>query len=149
MSQSPSLRLDLKPSLLLAGTLAAIHAFALAAAVAVLGGWPLLLVATGIVLSGTLAVVRSLQRTASGTRGIELHADGRGAWQDRAGRWHQATLLPRRFVTPALVILALEGARERKWIVLAPDACDAESLRRLRAWLRWRAEATADPIAGA
>jgi membrane-bound toxin of toxin-antitoxin system len=127
----------------------AIHVLALAAAVVALGGWPVVLVATGIVLSGTVAVMRSLQRTASGIRGLELHADGRGAWQDRAGRWHPAMLLPRRFVTPALVILALEGARERKWIVLAPDACDGESLRRLRAWLRLRVDATGDHIAEA
>jgi membrane-bound toxin of toxin-antitoxin system len=148
MSQSPSLRLDLKPSLLLAGALGAIHVLALAATAAV-GGWPALPVAAGIALSCAVTVAHALQRTASATRAFELHADGRGAWQDRAGRWHQARLLPRRLVTSALVILALKGKGARKWIVLAPDACDGESLRRLRAWLRWRVDATGEHVAEA
>jgi membrane-bound toxin of toxin-antitoxin system len=150
MSHSPSLRLDLKPSPLLAGALVAIHVLALAAAGAALGGWALLLVATGIALSCAATVAQALQRAGGATRALELHADGRGAWCDRGGRWHVATLLRQRFVMPGLVILALEGGTQRrKWIVLAPDASDGDSLRRLRAWLRWRADAAPDHAAEA
>jgi membrane-bound toxin of toxin-antitoxin system len=143
MSQTPSLRLDLKPSPVLAGALAAIHVLALAAVAAALAGWPLLLVCAGIALSLMATVAHALQRTGAGARALELRADGRAAWRDRAGRWREATVLAQRFVSPALVILALEDeALGRQWVVVPPDAADGESLRRLRAWLRWRADAS-------
>jgi membrane-bound toxin of toxin-antitoxin system len=149
MSQSPSLRMELKPSLLLAVALAAVHLLALGATVTALDGWAALLVATGILVSlaGTLA--EAFQRTVRSPRALELREDGRCAWRDGAGRWHEATLHSRRFVAPGLVVLALEGGRRRKWLALPPDASDRESLRRLRAWLRWRIDAARDPVADA
>jgi len=150
MSQSPSLRLQLKPSPLLAGALAAVHALALAAATAVLGGWPLALVAGGVVLSCTVTIADALQRTAAAARAIELHADGRAAWLDGAEGRHEGVLLADGVVTPALVVLAIDGgARDRKRIVVAADASDRDSLRRLRAWLRWRAHGARDSVAEA
>ncbi|HZR68964.1 MAG TPA: protein YgfX [Burkholderiales bacterium] len=150
MSQSPSLRLDLKPSPILAGALALVHGLALAAAAAVLAGWPLALVAAGVALSGAATVAEALQRTPAAARALELHADGRAAWLGPTGHWHEGVLLPERVVTPALIVLALKaGARRRKHIVLAADASDRESLRRLRAWLRWRPPAARDPVAEA
>src|SRR3954463_16147876 len=109
MSQSPSLRMELKPSLLLAVTLAAVHLLALGATVAALGGWAALLVATGIVVSLALTVTDALQRSARSPRALELHEDGRCAWRDGSGRWHEATLHGQRFVAPGLVVLALHG----------------------------------------
>ncbi len=147
MSQSPSLRLDLRASPTLAGMLAAIHLLALAAAGTVLVGWPLALVASGIGLSCAATVAEALQRTPAGARGLELHADGRAAWLDRAGRRHEGVLQPECFVTRALVVLALDCGSGRKHLVLAPDASDRESLRRLRAWLRWRGHGAGDRVA--
>lgn len=150
MSQSPSLRLHLKPSPILAGALALSHGLALAAAAAALAGWPLAVVSTGIALSAAATVAGALHRTAAAARALELHADGRAAWLDRAGLWHEGTLLPERIVTPALIVLAVKGeARRRRHVVLAADASDRDSLRRLRAWLRWRTPAARDPFAEA
>jgi hypothetical protein len=132
--------MELRPSLLLAGTLAPVHLLALVASATALHGWPLLLVAGGIVLSGAVTVARALHRTAGAARALELHADGRGAWRDGAGRWHEGLLRGQGFVAPGLIVLALKGsARGGKWLVLLPDSSDGESLRRLRARLRWRA----------
>lgn len=148
MSQSPSLRIELKPSLRLAGALASAHLLALAGAAAALGGWPLLLVAAGIVLSCAITVAEALQRTARSARALELRAEGPCAWRDGAGRWHEGTLHGQRFIAPGLIVLPLkEGALRRKWIVLLPDSSDGESLRRLRGLLRWRADAMGDDVA--
>jgi hypothetical protein len=145
MSQSPSLRMELKPSLRLAGALASAHLLALAGAAAALVGWPLLLVAAGIVLSCAVTVADALQRTLRSARALELRAEGTCAWRDGAGRWHEGTLHGPRFVAPGLVVLPLKkGALRRKWIVLLPDSSDRESLRRLRGLLRWRADAMHD-----
>jgi membrane-bound toxin of toxin-antitoxin system len=138
----PSLRMELKPSLLLAGSLAAVHLLAVAAAAAALGGWALLLVAAGVVLSGALTVTDALHGTARSVRALELHADGRCAWRDGAGRWREGRLHGRRFIAPGLIVLGLEGSAGRRWIVLLPDASDRDHLRRLRVWLHWRADAT-------
>jgi hypothetical protein len=141
MSQSPSLRMELKPSVLLAGALAAAHLLALAAVAIVLGSWPIALVATGILASCAVTIADALQLTPRSPRALELRDDGRCAWRDAAGRWHEAAAHGQRFVTPGLVVLALQAQPRRKWIVLLPDACDRESLRRLRSWLRWRSDA--------
>jgi membrane-bound toxin of toxin-antitoxin system len=140
MSQSPSLRIELRPSFFLAGALASAHLLALGASAAALHGWPLILVAAGILLSGAVTLARALHR-AGGARALELDPDGRCAWRDGAGRWHEARLRGQQFASPALVVLALEGdAPEGKRIVLLPDSCDRDGARRLRGWLRWRAE---------
>jgi hypothetical protein len=149
MSQSPSLRMDLKPSLLLAGALAAAHLLALIAAVTALGGWPLLLVTSGVLVSLAVTVAEAVQRTVGSPRALELHGNGRGAWRDGAGQWHEGMLHGQRFVAAGLVVFALKGDSGRRWIALLPDAADGENLRRLRAWLRWRTDAAREDIAEA
>jgi membrane-bound toxin of toxin-antitoxin system len=150
MSQSPSLSLDLKPSPRLAGTLAAMHVLAVAGAAAALPGWALAPVIAGIALSCAATLAEALRRTSRSARAIELRADGRGAWCDRTGRRHEAILLAHSFVTPVLVVVTLKSdSGARKWIVLPPDAAEADDLRRLRAWLRWRAHTTRNPVAEA
>ena len=141
MSQSASLRMELKPSSLLAGTLAVVHLLALVASAAVLSGWPLILVGAGVLISAAVTVAQALHRTSGSARALELHADGQCRWRDGKGRWHEAQLQGQQFVSPRLVVLALKGnALRRNWIVLPPGSCDAESARRLRGWLRWRTE---------
>jgi hypothetical protein len=144
MTQSPSLRMDLKPSWLLAGALAPMHVLALAAASITLSGGSLALVVAGIVLSGVVTSAGALLRTAGSARALELHADGRCGWRDRGGRWHDGRLHGQQFASPLLTVLGVQGgAPRRKWIVLLPDSADRDSLRRLRGWLRWRGEALA------
>jgi hypothetical protein len=149
MSQSQSLRMELKPSWLLAGALAGAHLLALAAAVAALGRWPLLLVASGVLVSLVVTAAEALQRTAGSPRALELHEDGHCAWRDGAGQWHQGRLHGQRFVAGGLVVFALNAANGRRWIALPPDAADAENLRRLRGWLRWRVDPAHKDIAEA
>lgn len=40
------------------------------------------------------------------------------------------------FVMPWLIVLKLQVAKQRRFLPLFKDSCDADSLRRLRVWLR-------------
>jgi hypothetical protein len=137
MPHGQSLRIELGRSVLLAGVVGAAHAAALVATAASLRGWSLILVAAGIALSAAASLALALHRSAAAAREIELHEDGRCAWRDGDGRWHEATDRRLHFVSPWLIIVALRTELSRsKWIVIFPDSSDRESLRRLRAWLR-------------
>jgi len=143
MSRSQDLLVELRPSLLLAGAVALVHVCALAAAALSLHGGSLVLVATGILLSGAGALAAALQRGASAARGLELRGDGHCAWRDGGGRWHDASDRRLHFVSPWLIVVALRTKPSRpKWITVLPDSSDRESLRRLRAWLRGTEEKT-------
>jgi hypothetical protein len=141
MSQNRSLRVELKPSLLLVCTLGLAHILALAAAVITLHGWPLLLVAAGVLVSGAVAAAEALHRTVGAARALELHADGRCAWRDGKGRWHEGRIDGPQFASTGLIVVALQAnTRRHKWIVLLPDSAERESIRRLRLWVRWSAD---------
>ena len=144
MSQSPSLRVELKSSFLLGGVLGSVHLLALTAAAISLHGWPLFLLGAGILLSGVAVTAEALFCAAAAARGLELRADGQCAWRDGGDRWHESRIVEPRFVAGGLIVLGLRtNAQKRKWIVLLPDSSDRESLRRLRVWLRWSAQAHA------
>jgi len=145
MSGAAALRIDLKPSLWLAGALGLVHALALLAAWTSLSGWPQYLVASGVLLSAVAWIAETLHRSSGAAVSLELRADGRASWMDRNGTWHDARSGAEHFVSAALVVLSLERTtRRRKWIVLMPDSAQPDEMRRLRVWLRWRREANQD-----
>ena len=129
----------LRPSWRLAALLAGIHAGALAAAVASVPGWALVLIAVGILVSAAASVADALLALPSSVRELELEEDGSGRWRDRAGLEHPVRSARPSWVSPGLVVLGLQGARRRtRWLVLMGDSAAAEPLRRLRVWLKWR-----------
>jgi toxin CptA len=129
----------LEPSRRLAAILAAIHAAALAAAIASVSGIPLVLIIVGVLVSGVCAVADALLRLPSSVQAFELEEDGSGRWRDRGGREHRVRCAQASWVSAGLVVLGLQTGRWRtRWVVLLPDSAAAESLRRLRVWLRWR-----------
>ena len=149
MPEARSLRVDLKPSLLLAGALALAHALALTAAAVSLHGWALVLVAAGVILSGTASIAKALHATRATVQAIELRDDGRAAWLDRAGRWHETRMGEPHFVSSWLVVVTLGAdARGSRRVVLPRDGSDRESFRRLLVWLRWRGHESAASLRG-
>ena len=134
-----ALRLDLRLSRLLAGTLIVAHGLALAAVWISFSGWASQLAAVAVLTS--LGVCLVLGRL--GPSSLELHQDGRASWRTRKGRWREGKLGRNNFVSAALVVLELEiGGHGRKWIVLMADSTSPEDFRRLRVWLRWRGTTT-------
>jgi hypothetical protein len=81
---------------------------------------------------------RHASRVAPGcVRTLTWAADGACRLQRRDGRELQATLVPRAFVQPWLVILRLrEPGHRRRYLVILPDMLDGASFRRLRVRLR-------------
>jgi toxin CptA len=104
-----------------------------------LSGIPLLLVATGIALAFILQVTGAGLQARRKVRCLELGTEGAARWQDGAGQWHQAEVLPDTFVSQWLIVLNLaEGGRRSFSLVLLCDSAPADELRQLRVWLRWR-----------
>lgn len=137
----PPLTLALRPSNYLAGALLFMHGLALAAiALAELPPWVHALLALPVLISMAL-VLRGrvlgkppvLRALPDGS--LELDAGGRG--EPRRARVHRGSR-----VYSGLIVLRyrLEGERRRRSLVIAPDCADAQALRQLRVWLRWRAE---------
>ena len=119
----------------------AAHALAFLAAFISLAGWPLYLVVAAILVSAVALVAESLHASAGAAVSLEVHADGRTAWQDRNGHWHEVKLGNNHFVSALLVVMRLDASAPRhKWIVLLPDSAPCDDLRRLRVWLRLRRE---------
>jgi toxin CptA len=136
MPAAPALRLDLKPSRLLAGALVSVHGLAGFAAWISLSGWVQYL-AWGAILA---SLAQALLRAAHPALSLELNEDGRASWRNRDGIWHEGRLGRSHFVSAALAVLELETARlrRRKRVILMADSVSPEDFRRLRVWLRWR-----------
>jgi len=106
-----------------------------------LSGGPLYLTAAGIAISGAASLAHAVHRSAAAAECLELHPDGRAAWRDRRGRWHDTRLGADQFVSDWLVVVCLARSMlRRKWIVVLPDSAASEQFRRLRVWLRWYRE---------
>lgn len=72
-------------------------------------------------------------------RALELSANGNARWQDGSRQWHEAEILPSSYVSNWLVVVNLgAGGRLGRSQVLLTDCAEAEELRQLRIWLRWR-----------
>jgi len=140
-SNPASLKIDIRPSAVLAAALGAVHILALVVACLNLSGWASYAVIAGVLLSGSASLAAVLQLRSAAVVHLELHADGRAAWRDRGGFWHHGRLGGDHYVSPALVVIGLRPAEARaRRLVLAADSASAEDLRRLRVWLRWRGD---------
>jgi hypothetical protein len=140
-SNPATLKIDIQPSLILAGVLGAVHILALAAAWLSLAGWAAHVVASGVLFSGAASLAKVLQLIPAAVVSLVLHADGRAAWRDRGGVWHEGRYGGEHYVSPALVVVQLRPSERRvRRLVLASDSAPAEDLRRLRVWLRWRGD---------
>lgn len=137
MPVAPALRLDLKPSRLLAGTLILVHGLALVAAWISLSGWERYLLWVAILVSLGSTLVQVLLRQALS---LELHEDGRASWRNPGGIRHEVRMGKVHFVSGMVVMLDLQsvGPGRGKRVVLMPDSVSREEFRRLRVWLRWR-----------
>lgn len=72
---------------------------------------------------------------------LRLLADGRLQCQVEAGEtFVDARILPGATVHPWLTVVRLELAGRKAAIVVLPDSTTGKDFRRLRVWLRWRAE---------
>jgi hypothetical protein len=130
------LRLELKPSPLLASAVIALHAAAGACALVVLpraAGAP---IAAGLLALGAIAAWRvALLRASSSVRVLEL--DGPQAFVQLAGSERLAAeVAPRRYVGRLLVTLPLRRP-VRRTILVTRDMLGADSFRRLRIWALW------------
>jgi hypothetical protein len=143
MPAAPALRLDLKPSRLLAGALVFAHGLACAAVWMSLSGW-LQYIAWGAILASLAhALLRAMHHPALS---LELHEDGRASWRNRDGTWREGRLGKNHFVSAALAVVELHLAgRSRRRVILMADSVSPEDFRRLRVRLRWqRSPAPAD-----
>jgi len=96
-------------------------------------------VAAGILLAWAWHVARALQWGKTVPRALELNAKGGARYRDGTEQWQEAEILPGSYVSGWLIVVILgAGARRRRSLVLLTDAAEAEELRRLRVWLRWR-----------
>ena len=146
MSAAP-LSLHLGPSRVLALLLVLVHLLALLALAVSLDGLPLVLASAGATLSAALTAAEAMQQRANSPTEIDLKSDGRAAWRNARGRWHEGELAKGGFASTWLILVPLSGPGwRRKWVVVGPDAASADDRRRLRVWLRWR-HGRADPAA--
>ncbi|HSC79878.1 MAG TPA: protein YgfX [Chitinolyticbacter sp.] len=76
-----------------------------------------------------------------------LSAPGDGTlWLDSGSGAVLIDVLPGSLVTASLVVLRYRNeSGQRGALTLWPDSADADSLRRLRIWLRWQRPAPAEP----
>ena len=143
MPQPARLRIELKPSRQLAAVLLVAHALTAAAVLA-------LPVALAVRIALLALIALSLGRCARhpavsaaprGCVALEVHRDGSAQWW-RAQGMHAGRVLGDSFVSPLLTVVALrrddDGRRES--IVLLPDSAEADALRALRVWLRFKVE---------
>jgi len=138
MSVNSTLRVELRHSFQLAGLLSVAHVLALGSAWISLAGWPLYLVIAGVSISAASCFTETFHRSTDTVTALELHAEGRAAWRDRDGNWHECRLRRDNFVSVPLIVIGLAQSKpNRRWIVLLPDSAPADELRRLRVWLRW------------
>jgi hypothetical protein len=139
-----SLQVELRPSRALAAALGLGHLAALAAAVIGLPAPAAALVACGLGLSAAHHLRIATHRSGRAVAGLAFGADGGVALADPAGAWLPAKL--RRCAAPTgwlAVVSARDQAGRLRTVVVLPDAADPDAFRRLRVWLRWRAESSA------
>lgn len=131
------IRLDLRPSRLLAGILI-VAAIAACGAIAVLpmgcaSCLPIIAAAAFHVMRDTQLWLRS------SILALEVGSDGTFRYLTRIDGWREAVVRGDSFVMPALTVLVLasEGKYFPRYAILLSGSADSEMLRRMRVWLRW------------
>lgn len=144
MSGSPSLRLDLQPSRLLAGLIVAAHGAAAVCAALVLPG-PAggLLAAALLGLGAATAWDRALLRSRNSVRAIEITPSGLVLELAGGGRY-PAQVGARRYVSRLMVTLPLRSP-SRRTLLITPGMLEGALFRRLRVWAIW---GKLPPVAG-
>lgn len=71
---------------------------------------------------------------------LRLHPDGSLEWREAAQDWRAVTLLPGSHVSPWLCVLHCRSDGRTHHLAIYPDSLHPEDYRRLRVWLRWRAQ---------
>lgn len=137
------LRIERRPSRILAWAVVAVHASAVAVLVPLdLPGWLKLLVTVAVMFQAVITWRRHVSVSAAGAvREILWKADSEWELSYVDGSVRTARLRRAGYVKPALVVLRFIGGDGRRCAVLLPaDGVDAEPLRRLRVGLRLHAE---------
>jgi hypothetical protein len=131
-----SLRLELRPSVLLAAALVVLHAAAALCLALALPGAGGLAGAAALVALGAAAAWRgALLRAASSVRALELAAEKLEV-RLASGESFAAGLAERRYVGRYVVVLLLRRPARRP-ILVTRDMVGAEAFRRLRIWALW------------
>ena len=134
------LRLELKPSPLLAAAIVAAHGAAAACVLVAMPGMAGALIAAALAaLAAVASATRALLKGRGAVRALELEGPGLTVCLASGGRF-AAEAAPRRYVSRHLVILRLrENARRpvRRTILLTPDMVGGDSFRTLRVWALW------------
>jgi hypothetical protein len=130
------LRLELKPSPLLAIAIIAAHAAAAACAAAAMPGIGAVPVAAALLALGAMAAARrALLKTRGSVRALEL--EGHALTVCLAdGRHLAAEVAARRYVSRFIVILPLRRP-VRGTILVTRDMVAGDAFRRLRVWALW------------
>jgi toxin CptA len=136
------LRINLRPSLLLAGILALAHG-AVLLVIALIGipMWTKITAAVVIVSSGAYCIRRyALLKGADAPVALVISPNNAFSFDTRSGECCECRVLDGTYVKPYLTVLDLQSADGRaiRRIVLVPDSLHAEDFRRLRVWLRWK-----------
>jgi len=78
---------------------------------------------------------------------LEIGEHGVVSFRTRRGTWIECAVLGSSFVSPRLTIVHLRqsGQRRTRYVILVPDNVEGEEFRRLRVWLRWRAQRGESP----
>jgi hypothetical protein len=144
LSGAQILRLDLRPSRLLAGLIVGAHGAAAACAAVVLPGLPGGLLAAALLCLGLAAAwSRALLRSRSSVRAIEIAPSG-VILELAGGERLPARVGARRYVSRLMVTLPVRSP-SRRTLLVTPDMLEDALFRRLRLWAIW---GKLPPVAG-
>ena len=136
LSIAPSLRLELRPSRLLAGLIIGAHGAAAACAALVVPGLAGGLLAAALLCLGLAAAwSRALLRSHSSVRVIEIASSGVTLGL-AGGEFLPARVNARRYVSRLLVTVPVRSPW-RRTLLVTPDMLEDALFRRLRLWAIW------------
>lgn len=95
----------------------------------------------GVLLSGGRQLALAMQWSRDSVVVFSFAEDGTGEYRARDGSIHAFNGVHASWVSPIAIVLGFKGTQAvGRWLVLLPDACDADTLRMLRRRLRWESE---------
>jgi hypothetical protein len=139
---TPPIQIEIVPSYRLTCLAVLFHLGALVAVIAGLPTGPGIYLCFAVLmsLSGTLVIVRL--KNGKALVSLTIDAKGKVRWVSRAGQEGLATVGKGSYLSSSLVVLRLlpldATLAKATILLLAADSAPAESLARLRVWLKWR-----------